>query len=79
MGGAYFGSQTRTRVNVNGVDLGWHALNLAAPIALPAAVFSAADAANGTLAITLTHETPATAPGPDPRNMALFLPEISLR
>ena len=73
LAGAYFDGQHRTRVRVNGVDLGWHVLDQGKPIALPAGT------SGPVMTIDLAHETPATAPGPDPRNMSLFLRELTLR
>ena len=68
----YLDPGRRTRVSVNGVDLGWHRLDLEGPLALPAA------ARQGPLAIELEHEAPR-APGPnDGRALAIFLRTITL-
>lgn len=71
--GHYFDGNSRTRVRLNGVDLGWLALGAPAPIALP-------PGAGPTLLIELEHESPrrAGASG-DPRQMAFFLQHITLR
>lgn len=71
--GNYQAPNRRTRVVVNGQDLGWHALDQAGPLALPAPARAA------TLDIELEHASP-TSPGPgDPRLLAFFLREISVR
>lgn len=71
--GNYLAPNRETRVLVNGVDLGWHALDQAGQLALPAGARSA------TLDIEFEHASP-TAPGPgDPRPLAFFLREISVR
>lgn len=71
--GNYLAPNRETRVIVNGVDLGWHALDQSGPLALPAQARAA------TLDIALEHAAPQ-APGPhDPRPLAFFLREISVR
>jgi len=71
--GNYMAPNKQTRIVVNGVDLGWHALDQAGPLPLPAAV------GGPTLDIELEHASP-TSPGPgDPRPLAFFLREISVR
>lgn len=71
--GNYLAPNRQTRVLVNGVDLGWHALDQAGPLPLPPS------ARAGTLDIVFEHASP-TAPGPgDPRSLAFFLREISVR
>ena len=71
--GNYLEPNRRTRVKVNGVDLGWHALDREGPIALPP------NARGRALAIDLEHETPRQPGGNDPRELAFFLREASLR
>ncbi len=71
--GNYLAPNRATRVSVNGVDLGWHALDQAGPLALPPQARAAV------LDIGLEHAAPQ-APGPgDPRPLAFFLREISVR
>ena len=75
--GNYLAPNRQTRVVVNGQDLGWHALDQAGPLALPAQLSQSARAA--TLDIELEHASP-TSPGPgDPRLLAFFLREVSVR
>ena len=75
--GNYLAPNRETRVVVNGQDLGWHALDQGGPLPLPAQLTQAARAA--TLDIELEHASP-TSPGPgDPRLLAFFLREISVR
>jgi hypothetical protein len=72
--GQYLEGNRRTRVTVNGQDLGWHQLNQEGPMALPAAARQAA-----ALDVELQHEA-AHAPGPtDPRKLAFFLQQVDLR
>ncbi|MCA1854368.1 hypothetical protein LE190_00300 [Massilia oculi] len=71
--GHYLAPNRQTRVVVNGQDLGWQALDQAGLLPLPPAARAA------TLDIELEHATPQ-APGPgDPRPLAFFLREISVR
>jgi hypothetical protein len=71
--GNYLAPNRETRVLVNGVDLGWHALDRAGPLALPPAARAT------TLDIEFEHASP-TSPGPgDPRLLAFFLREVSVR
>ncbi|MES2901283.1 MAG: hypothetical protein V4723_16245 [Pseudomonadota bacterium] len=71
--GTYFGANTRTRVRVNGADLGWHALNQESKIALPAAAM-----APESMEIELEHEAPAAPGGADTRLLALFLRRVRI-
>jgi hypothetical protein len=72
--GIYLDDRGRTRVTVNGADLGWHRLDQEGPLALPAAAGAAAR-----LDIELEHEAPH-APGPgDTRLLAFFLREVIVR
>lgn len=74
LSGYYFAGNRRTRVSVNGVDLGWIDLQQGAAVALPAAARGA-----NPLQIELTHEAPGE-PGPgDRRHLALFLRKVVLR
>lgn len=70
--GHYADGNARTRVSVNGVDLGWAALDGGQPLTLPAAI-------SGTLAIELRHEAPRTAGNGDPRRFAYFLQAVELQ
>ena len=70
--GHYFEGNTRTRVSVNGTDLGWHDLAKPVRIALPAM-------ASGDIAVELTHEAPRTPTAADGRQLALFLRQVTLR
>jgi hypothetical protein len=73
LSGNYLDGNQRTRVTVNGVDLGWHQLDQEGPLPLPASVTAAA-----VITIDLAHEAPH-APGPgDRRALAFFLREVSL-
>lgn len=72
--GSYLQNQGRTRVRVNGVDLGWHQLDREGPLALPPAA-----GAGGRLVIELEHESPRSPNAADPRLLAFFLREINLR
>jgi hypothetical protein len=73
LAGGYFDGNTRTRVRIAGVDLGWQQLDRAPELALSAA-------RPGTpLVIELEHEAPR-APGPnDTRLLAFFLRQVILR
>jgi hypothetical protein len=71
--GAYLAPNARTRVRVGGRDLGWHALDKAPAIALPM------DLQNRTLEIELEHETPHSPAPAEPRLLAFFLKEVSVR
>jgi hypothetical protein len=71
--GRYFDGNRRTRVVINGVDMGKFNLQAGEPVAIPQA------AATSGLQIELHHESPRS-PGPkDGRKMALFLEQVSLR
>lgn len=72
--GSYLQNQGRTRVGVNGVDLGWHQLDREGPLALPPAASQGAR-----LVIELEHEAPRSPGASDPRQLAFFLREINLR
>lgn len=70
--GDYLAGNQRTRVIINGTDLGWHDLRLGRPIKLPAR-------ASGALRVELKHEA-AHSPGPqDGRMLAFFISQINLR
>ena len=72
--GHYIDGNKRTRVRVNGADLGWHALDQLERLPLaPLAPGAALD-------IELEHEAPQRpATGGDTRHLGLFLREITLR
>lgn len=70
--GHYFEGNARTRVSINGTDLGWHDLARPQRLALPAGT-------GGDIAVELTHEAPRKPTAADPREMALFLRQITLR
>jgi hypothetical protein len=71
--GNYLQHSGRTRVSVNGADLGWHRLDQEGALALPT------PAAGASLEIELEHDAPRS-PGPgDPRTLAFFLREVSVR
>lgn len=72
--GSYLENQGRTRVRVNGVDLGWHQLDREGPLTLPAAASQGPK-----LTIDLDHESPRSPGASDPRQLAFFLREINLR
>lgn len=72
--GSYLQNQGRTRVRVNGVDLGWHQLDREGPLALPPAATQ-----GSRLVIELDHESPRSPGASDPRQLAFFLREINLR
>jgi hypothetical protein len=73
LSGQYLDGNHRTRVIVNGEDLGWHQLNQEGPLALPARVRSAA-----TLEVQLEHEAPHSPGATDPRKLAFFLQQVDL-
>ena len=72
--GSYLQNQGRTRVRVNGVDLGWHQLDREGPLTLPAAASQGPK-----LVVDLEHESPRSPGATDPRQLAFFLREINLR
>lgn len=71
--GNYLEPNRRTRVKVNGVDLGWHQLDREGALTLPP------NARGNELLIELEHESPRQPGGGDPRELAFFLREASLR
>ncbi|MFC0253439.1 hypothetical protein [Massilia consociata] len=71
--GHYLDPNRRTRIVVNGADLGWHALDGTGPLPLPPGARAAA------LDIELEHETPRSPGASDPRPLAFFLREVSVR
>jgi hypothetical protein len=74
LAGQYLDGNRRTRVIVNGQDLGWHRLDQEGPMTLPASVRQAE-----TLVVELEHEE-ARSPGQaDPRKLAFFLHQVDLR
>jgi hypothetical protein len=75
LSGIYFDGNHRTRVRVNGVDLGWLALDRVGRVALPAGI----NAGGGPLGIELEHEAPHRAGPNDGREVALFLRTVELR
>ena len=70
--GHYFAGNTRTRVRVNGADLGWQQLGPAQRLPIPAGT-------QGPIDIELEHEAPRRPDAADPREMAFFIREITLR
>jgi hypothetical protein len=69
--GQYLEGNRRTRVRIDGVDLGWQQLDRPVLLALPARH-------GATLDIELEHEAPhAPAPG-DPRSLAFFLHQVDV-
>jgi hypothetical protein len=73
LAGQYLDGNKRTRVMVNGVDLGWHQLDQEGPLPLPGSARAATS-----IEIDLAHEAPH-APGPgDRRALAFFLREVTL-
>lgn len=70
--GHYFDGNTRTRVLVNGTDLGWQQLGAALRLPIPAGT-------HGPIDIELEHEAPRRPAAADPREMAFFIREITLR
>lgn len=78
--GAYLAPNRRTRVRVNGVDLGWHALDRGAAIALPAAaVGNSGQGRHIVLDVELEHEAPRSPSPEEPRLLAFFLQAVSLQ
>ena len=72
--GTYLEGNSRTRVRINGVDLGWQALQASTLLAIPPQGESV-----HSLTVELHHEAPHS-PGPqDNRKLALFLREAQLR
>jgi hypothetical protein len=72
--GMYLNGEGRTRVRVNGLDLGWRRLDLGEVLPLPAAALH-----GPVLLIELEHENPRSPGAGDPRQLAFFLRGISLR
>ncbi|GGY73564.1 hypothetical protein ACFFTM_01425 [Pseudoduganella plicata] len=70
--GHYTEGNRRTRVTVNGRDLGWMALDTPQRISLTGA-------ADGRIAVTLQHEAPAQPNPDDRRTLAFFLQRIEVR
>jgi hypothetical protein len=70
--GNYFSGNRRTRVVINGVDLGKFNLQAGEPIAIPHA------ATTSGLQIELHHDAPRSAGPHDGRKLALFLQQVSL-
>jgi hypothetical protein len=71
--GMYFEGNRRTRVWINGTDLGWLSLDRLPHFALPA------DSAGKDLVIELAHEAPHSPGKGDTRELAFFLRSIELR
>jgi len=71
--GHYFRGNQRTRVAVNGIDLGWHALDREPRLQLPPAL-----AAAPRLELDLENEAPNPPSGLDTRQIAFFLREVEL-
>lgn len=71
--GHYSDGNRRTRLTINGVDMGWQKLNQAGLIVLPAV---AADAPS--LQVTLEHEAPGAGTPQDRRQLAFFIEKLSL-
>jgi hypothetical protein len=72
--GNYFDGNERTRVTINGVDLGWQTLHTGTLLTIPPQ-----DRSVHSLTVELRHESPRS-PGPqDGRKLALFLREAQLR
>ena len=72
--GAYLDQNSRTRVLVDGVDLGWRQLDRDGVLTLPAAA-----SRRTRLVIEFDHETPRSPNAADPRQLAFFLREINVR
>ncbi|MGZ8319583.1 MAG: hypothetical protein ACXWVD_10820 [Telluria sp.] len=70
--GHYFEGNARTRVSVNGTDLGWQQLAQPLRLALPAGT-------HGDIEIELEHEDPRQPSAADARKVAFFVREISVR
>ena len=71
--GQYFDGNRRTRVAVNGKDLGWFDLSAAQPIPLDGAT------TERTLDIVLSHEAPRKADKQDVRELSFFLHKVRLQ
>lgn len=71
-----YAAGSRTRVTIDGVDLGWHALDKHPELAVPPR-----DSASDTLAIELQFDASTTpAPGDaDQRHLGFFLHEVTMR
>lgn len=76
--GAYLAPNRRTRIRVDGVDLGWHALDRDAAIALPATL-GRGRAGKGLLEVELEHEAPRPPSASEPQLLAFFLQAVSLQ
>ncbi|SFU39264.1 hypothetical protein [Pseudoduganella namucuonensis] len=73
LAGRYFEGNRRTRVKLNGVDLGWQDLQAGAPLAIPAAAEASA------VRVELQHEAPRS-PGPqDGRLLAYYMLRVELQ
>lgn len=72
--GHYLEGNQRTRVIVNGADLGWHRLDREATVVLPPELAGAR-----ALEIELEHQAPRSPGAGDGRLLALFLTGVSLR
>ncbi|RJG15717.1 hypothetical protein [Massilia cavernae] len=70
--GHYFDGNARTRIRIDGADFGWHVLTQDLRLPLPAGT-------KGKVEIALEHEAPRKPDPADPREMAFFLREITLR
>lgn len=70
--GNYFEGNARTRVRINGADLGWQALGQPMRLAAPAGT-------HGEIQIELEHENPRHPTEADARMVAFFLREITVR
>ena len=71
--GQYLDGNRRTRVRIDGADLGWQQLDRPAVLPLAGA------GSGATVIVELEHEAPHS-PGPgDPRALAFFLREVNLR
>lgn len=71
--GHYFEGNQRTRVKVNGVDLGWQNLQAGMPLAIPQA------AGTNSLRVELSHQAPHS-PGPhDGRKLAYYMLGVGLQ
>ncbi|MBB3118071.1 hypothetical protein [Pseudoduganella violacea] len=72
--GNYFNGNTRTRVLLDGKDMGWVQLEQPQPLPLPAEAV-----ARGSVLIELRHEQPQRPSPQDTRLLAVFLNEVTLR
>lgn len=72
--GHYLENQGRTRVLANGADLGWHRLDREPVFELPEQARR-----GGQFTIEFEHENPRSLNPADPRRIALFLSEATLR